>query len=137
MDGDSDSGAAAAERLPLSDAAADPPVLKALLRISEAVARADYFDEVLEVVAEQALIALRASSLSISRWEEDRGALRTLINVGDLAPHEVRWPTDEYYSVASFPLLEELLRRGRWYMNAVDDPDCSPASLTLLKEVGK
>ncbi|BBX67636.1 hypothetical protein MPSYJ_10970 [Mycolicibacterium psychrotolerans] len=137
MHGEMDSGAAAAERLPLAEAAADLPVLRALLRISEAVVRADSFDEVLEVVAEQALIALRASSLSISRWEQDREALRTLINVGDIAPHEVRWPTDEYYPVASFPLVEDLLRRGRSYMNAIDDPDCPPDSLALLKDVGK
>lgn len=136
MNGDTDD-AATAERLLLSDAAAELPILKALLRISEAVVRADSFDEVLEVVADQALIALRASSLSISRWEQDRQALHTLINVGDLAPHEVRWPTDEYYPVSSFPLLEELLRRGRSYMNAIDDPDCPPASLALLTEVGK
>lgn len=136
MDGDTDDGAAA-ERLLLSDAAAELPILKALLRISEAVVRADTFDEVLEVVAEQALIALQASSLSISRWEQDEEALRTLINVGDLAPHEERWPTDEYYPVASFPLVGDLLRRGRSYTNTIDDPDCPPDSLALLKEVGK
>ncbi len=137
MDGDSDSGAATADRLALSDAAADLPVLKALLRISEAVARADYFDEVLEVIAEQALTALRASSLSISRWEQDRGALRTLINVGDLAPDETRWPTDEFYPVASDPLVAELLSRGRSYTNAVDDPDCPPDCKALLEQLGK
>lgn len=67
------------------------PVLKALLSISEAVSRADYFDQVLEVIAEQARTALAAASLSISRWEPEHVALRILVNVGDLAPHERRW----------------------------------------------
>lgn len=47
--------------------AAEVPILKALLRISDAVLSSDYFDEVLEVIAEQALIALGAASVSISR----------------------------------------------------------------------
>ncbi|WP_231751069.1 hypothetical protein [Mycobacterium sp. NAZ190054] len=79
-----DSGDNAATRT--VDAAANLPALKALLRISEAVSRANYFDEVLEVIAEQAMAALGAASLSIRRREPDREALRTLIQVGDPTP---------------------------------------------------
>ena len=121
----------------LFDAASEPPVLKALLRISEAVLRADYFDEVLDVIAEQALTALNAASLSISRWDPQRGTLQTLINVGELAPDEQRWPRDEYYFVADDPLVTELLQNGRSYTNAVDDPDCPPDCSRLLLELGK
>ena len=46
----------------------EQPVLLALLKISEAVAGANSFDEVLEVIAEQALVAVGAASLSVSRW---------------------------------------------------------------------
>ena len=56
--------------------AAELPALRELLRISDAVMRANYFDEVLEVIAEQALLALNASSVSISRWERQHNAVR-------------------------------------------------------------
>lgn len=128
-------GTAAGPSLP--DAASDLQVLRALLRIAEAVARADAFDEALEVIAEQALAALRASSLSISRWEADRAALRTLINVGDLGPDETRWPTDEYYPVAADPHIAELLLHGRPYLNALDEPDCPPYCTEWLQKIGK
>lgn len=106
--------------------AADLPVLKALLSISSAVSRAVFFDEVLEVIAEQALIAVGASSLTISRWEPDKGVLRALINVGDLGPELQRWPRDECYQVADDPAVTEMLQRGRSYTNAIDDEN-SPA----------
>ena len=64
---------------------ADAPVLRALLKISNAVLRANYFDEALEVIAEQALQALDAAAVSISRWEAET-ELRTLINVGRPGP---------------------------------------------------
>ena len=121
----------------LFDAAAEPPVLKSLLRISDAILRADYFEEVLEVIAEQALIALSAASLSISRWDTRRDALQTLINGGDLAPGEQRWPQDEVYYIADDPLVTQLLQHGRSYTNAVDDENCPPDCKRLLLDLGK
>ncbi len=126
-----------AGELSLSDAPADLQVLRALLRIAEAVARADAFDEALEVIAEQALAALQASSLSISRWEADLASLRTLINVGDLGPDETRWPTDEYYPMGGDPHVAELLLHGRPYINAFDEPDCPPHCIAWLEKIGK
>ncbi|TRW89288.1 sensor domain-containing diguanylate cyclase [Mycolicibacterium sp. 018/SC-01/001] len=127
----------AASELALPDAADDLQVLRALLRIAEAVARADAFDEVLEVIAEQALAALRASSLSISRLEADLAALRTMINVGDLGPDEERWPADEYYPIGPDPHIQDLLLHGRPYLNALDDPDCAPHCIAWLEKIGK
>ncbi|MGE2729505.1 diguanylate cyclase domain-containing protein [Mycolicibacterium vaccae] len=120
-----------------ADAAGELPVLKALLRIAEAVARADYFDDVLEVVAEQARAALNAASVSISRWEPEEGILRTLINVGDLAGHEQRWPADEFYLTDAYARGSEMLHQGRSYTHAIDDPNCPPASARLLAALGK
>lgn len=120
-----------------SAAAAEMPVLKALLRISEAVSRADYFDEVLEVIAEQARAALDAASLSICRWEPDRGALRILVNIGDLAPHEQRWPQDDYYDVTSYSNINKLLGYGIAYTYALDDEDCPPETRAALESLGK
>ncbi|UXA13434.1 sensor domain-containing diguanylate cyclase [Mycobacterium sp. SMC-8] len=88
MQGGTDGGVDTATRI--ADATASLPALKALLRISDAVSRAEHFDEVLEVVAEQGASALGAASVSISRWERDRRALRTLIEVGDRSPHQHR-----------------------------------------------
>ena len=117
--------------------AADVPVLVTLLRISDAVLRSDYFDEVLEVVAEQALLAVGAASLAISRWDGDTGKLRTLINVGALADHEERWPTDEFYKPSQDPSVAELVIGGRTYLHCVDDPACPPESRRLLESLGK
>ena len=129
-------GGTAAE-LPFSGAPADLRVLQSLLRIAEAVARADAFDDALEVIAEQALAALRGSSLSISRWEADLAQLRTMINVGDIGPDESRWPTDEFYPVSADPHISELLLHGRPYINALDEPDCPPYCTEWLQKIGK
>ncbi|MGE0218921.1 diguanylate cyclase domain-containing protein [Mycolicibacterium sp.] len=62
---------------------AEPRVLKALLRMSEAVLRAEQFDDVLAVIGEQALSALGAASLSISRLDPLNSTLTALVTVGD------------------------------------------------------
>ena len=59
--------------------AGELPALRELLRISDAVMRANYFDEALEVIAEQALLAVNASSVSISRWERQHNAVRSAL----------------------------------------------------------
>ena len=64
----------------------DPRALRAVLRVSQAVLGAHRLDEALEVIADQSLLALDAASFSISRWERERGVLRTLINAGELGP---------------------------------------------------
>jgi diguanylate cyclase (GGDEF)-like protein len=115
----------------------DLPVLRGLLRISQAVSRANYFDEVLEVIADEACATLHAASLSISRWERDAGILRTLINVGDLGPGEVRWPQDECYTIADDRHTMQLLQYGHSYVSSVDDPDAHPAATALLRRLGK
>ncbi len=62
---------------------------------------------------------------------------RTLINVGELAPIEERFPTDETYDIAEFPRAQELIDTGKPYFNSLDDPDCDPASAALLTAHGK
>ena len=119
------------------DASIQMPALRALFRISDAVLRAHYFDEVLEVIAEQARIALSSASLSICRWEPDRAALRILVNVGDLAPHEQRWPEDMYYSIEEYSNINALLRHGVSYAFSLEDGNCPPESRRVLNELGK
>lgn len=133
MHGVSEGGSGLAER----DAADELPVLKALLQISEAVSRANYFDEVLEVIAEQARAALGAASLTITRWEPDRTSLRTLINVGDLAPHQQRWPVDDLYEVTPDSHVNTQLSHGIAYTNALDDENCPVETVVALKGIGR
>ena len=58
-------------------------------------------------LAEQTLTALRAASVSISRWERRTDHLRTLINVGLMQPDEKRWPTADLYPIADDPAVIE------------------------------
>jgi diguanylate cyclase (GGDEF)-like protein len=122
--------------LELADAA-ELPVLRALLRISQAVMRATFFDEALEVIAEQTLLALGAASVSISRWEPQVDAVRTLINVGALGPDEERWPDNELYSAAGDQPVSRLLHTGLPYVIAIDDDEVDAIEAMWLRHIGK
>jgi diguanylate cyclase (GGDEF)-like protein len=114
-----------------------PGEREALMRIAAATADAYRLEDVMEQAAEAALAVTGAASLSISRWEPDREAMRTLINVGQLGPSEERFPADEIYPLADNPVVEKLLRDAEPYRTSVDDPDASPAAVAVLKELGK
>lgn len=111
-------------------------VLRSLLHMSQAVLCARYFDEVLEVVAHHTLSVLDAASVSISRWERDENALRTLINAGKLGPGEEPWPENETYPVDVDRRIMQLLRQGLPYVHSIDDPSPDPRSVlwTVQKE---
>ncbi|MGB3481381.1 MAG: sensor domain-containing diguanylate cyclase [Mycobacterium sp.] len=113
------------------------PVLRALLQMSHAVLCARYFDEALEAIAHHSMLALGAASVSISRWEHQDNVLRTLINVGDLAPGEERWPDDELYPVTGDHKVLRLLQQGLPYINSIDSTDCTAEDLVTLLKVGK
>ena len=84
--------------------------LRALIRVTSAVAAAHRLEDVLETVAEVSCGMLRAASVSVSRWEREHNRLRTLINVGTLAPGEERWPDAELWPLDDFPHIPALLR---------------------------
>ncbi|MEV5239056.1 sensor domain-containing diguanylate cyclase [Streptomyces cinnamoneus] len=56
-----------------------------------------------EAAAEGARRALGAAFAAVSVWERERGRLRVLVNAGELAPGEERFPADESYPVHAFP----------------------------------
>jgi diguanylate cyclase (GGDEF)-like protein len=112
-------------------------VLRAVLQVSQAVLGAHRFSDALEVIAEQTRAALGAASLSISRWQRERGVLHTMINVGDLGPGEQRWPTDEEYPLADYREVTDLLGQGRPYLTTLDDDDIDPADESLLRRLNK
>ncbi len=73
--------------------------LRSLTSLTQAIGAPGSLEDVLEVTGEEARSALGAASLSISRFERDRNLVRTLVNVGELAPWEERRPADETYSL--------------------------------------
>lgn len=131
------SSPAPADIPPGADAVESERELRALVRISAAVAGAMRFEDVLEVAAEEALAVLGAASASISRWDRGAELLRTLVNVGELAPDEANWPVDETYPLAQFPRATALLERGRPHTTNLGDTDADPEELRLLGTLGK
>jgi diguanylate cyclase (GGDEF)-like protein len=110
---------------------------QALVRVAAAAAGAHDLEEVLELAAEEALRAVGAASLSVSRWDRGERLLRTLINVGELGPAEERFPMDETYHIDEHPLLARMLQQGQPYFNAVDDPSSDPAAVEVLRSLSK
>ena len=93
------------------------------------------------LTAEAARQALEAASLSISVWERDQAHVRVLVNVGDLAPHELPSPTDEVYTITDFPMLVPLFNDGQGFVHYSDLTDVRGphdiASSELLRDLGK
>lgn len=142
VDGNSvnnDDDSAGTASVPPSGPPDDGGVLGALVRLAALITGSPGEADLMEAVAEAARELLRADSLSVSRLEDDRRTLRTLINVGELGPGEQRWPVQETYRVADFPdslgfLLDRPVRR---VATAVDDPLAEPAEAALLHSLGK
>ena len=110
---------------------------QALLRVAAAAAGASHVEDVLELAAEEAMLAVGAASMSVSRYDAEREEIRTLINVGHLGPGEARIPEGETYSAGSFPEVRELIDHHRPYFNDIDDPGCDPSAARLLRDLGK
>lgn len=92
---------------------------------------------IVEIAAEEACASLPAASVSISRLETGGRSVRTLINVGELGPTEVRWPDDEAYSMDEFVGLDTGLERLVVWVASLDDPDIDAADRDLLVQLGK
>jgi diguanylate cyclase (GGDEF)-like protein len=128
------------ERAPTAPhGAQDKTVLDALVRLASLITSSPAATDLIETVAETTCELLGASSVSISRLEDDRSTLRTLINVGSLGPGEQRRPAHETYRLADFPdslacLVGQPVRRA---VTDVDDPQAEPAEVALLRSLGK
>jgi GAF domain-containing protein len=116
----------------------DPTLgLHSLATMARLLGRSQPLNGVFEVTSEGARLSLNAATVSISRFDSDDGALHTLINVGDLADVEERWPEDELYPVARWPELQEVIEYGATRTDSVDDPLCDPRERALLTRLGK
>jgi diguanylate cyclase (GGDEF)-like protein len=111
--------------------------LRSLTTLTEAIGRDGSLEDVLEVTAEEARLALGAASLSISRLERDQGLLRTLVNTGDLSPGEDRRPVDETYPLSDFPSAVARLIDRAVNIEIAGNPDGDEGELALLDRFGK
>lgn len=116
----------------------DPTLgLHSLATMARLLGRSQPMRGVIEVASEGARLSLNAASVSVSRYDASDGALHTLINVGELAPSEQRWPEDEIYPVTRWPELQEVIEYGATRTDSVDDPHCDPRERELLARLDK
>jgi diguanylate cyclase (GGDEF)-like protein/putative nucleotidyltransferase with HDIG domain len=109
--------------------------LRALITVSSAVAGAHRFEEVLDAVGEQACKVLRASGISISRWEPEHDRMRTLSNAGELNPGEDERPEDETWSLTALDRV--LVERGEPYVIALDRVALPDEERAFLEHIGR
>ncbi len=121
------------------DPGVDRAVLRALVHLASLVTQSHDALTTIEAVAETARDLLGAASLSISVRDDDGLALTTVVNVGDLGPDEVRWPSGERYELATYPRAIEAQRLGRHHVSLthIGDPAADPAEVALLRRLGK
>jgi GAF domain-containing protein len=116
----------------------DPTLgLHSLATMARLLGRSQPLRGVVEVASEGARLSLNAATVSISRYDQNDGALHTMINVGDLSPTEERWPEDEIYPVTRWPELQEVIEYGATRTDSVDDPHCDPRERDLLNRLEK
>ena len=111
--------------------------LRSLASMARVLNRSHPLTRILEIAAEEARRILPAASVSVSRAEPDGRSVRTIVNVGDLGPEEVRWPENETYPMPEFADVDaedEELTVWRW---RVDDPETPERERELLEQLDK
>ena len=91
----------------------------------------------LETAAEEARLALRAASVSLSRLEPGGDLIRVLVNVGDLALTEERFPEHEIYPLSQWGAARQVVSDGITLITSLADSDCDPIEAGLLTALGK
>ncbi|QNP70556.1 sensor domain-containing diguanylate cyclase [Streptomyces roseirectus] len=87
--------------------------LAAVVTLAQGMAAARTPRDTWTAAATGACHALDGTFAALSVWERERGRLRVLVNVGDRAPDEERYPESESYPVHQFPEITEFLHE-RW-----------------------
>ena len=111
--------------------------LQSLAALAHVLSQSHELHDLIEQAAEHSCDALAAASVSISRIEPDADVIRTLINVGDLAPHEERWPADEVYPIAGDERLTSAMRDRKSWVDSIASDDCADQERALLETLGK
>jgi diguanylate cyclase (GGDEF)-like protein len=111
--------------------------IRSLAALARALGRSEAMARLLEIAAEEARSAMRASSVSVSRLVPGTLTVRTIVNVGRLGPDEVRWPENETYTVDEFSSLKVVLDGLQTWAWTLEDPDIPPSERALLQTLGK
>ncbi len=118
-------------------AAAEEMRIRSLAATARALGRSEALFRLCEIAAEGTRVAIDAASVSVSRLEPGSVTVRTIVNVGDLGPKEVRWPEHETYTMEEFVNLELVVDDLQTWCADVTDPGCDPHEHDLLTELGK
>jgi diguanylate cyclase (GGDEF)-like protein len=111
--------------------------LQSLAAMAHLLASRQDLNDLLETAAEQACTAMGAATVSISAIMPEGHAIRTIVNVGDLAPGEERWPDDETYAIAGDERLTSTMLERRSSVDSLGDPDLADAERAQLTRLGK
>jgi diguanylate cyclase (GGDEF)-like protein len=110
--------------------------LRSVARLARVLAEPRPLLDLLELAGRELRFALSATSVSVGRIERERGHVRILVNVGELAAWEEPRPADEVYSIAETPMNVVLVDEVRSYTVSVDDPLADPTARQLLTDQG-
>ena len=99
--------------------------LHALGELIGLISAARSYRELLTVIADESRSALGAATVSLSKFEPEYGRMRTLVNYGELGPHEEPSPANEVYYLAEHPAARRMFDEGHAYFQVLgqDDPD--------------
>ena len=111
--------------------------VRSVLGMARVIGSSTDLIEVLAAAAEEARRVIAAATISISRFEVDRRELRTLVNVGDLAPWERPRPVDERYALADYPQAVARIESRSVHVGSIDDLDGDPDEQQLMRRMGK
>lgn len=114
-----------------------PMSLQSLASMAHVLSRSHDVRAVIETAAMDARTALGAATVSIGQVDFGADVVRTIINVGDLAPSEVRWPDDEVYVISGDERLMSAMRDLHSWTDSIDDPACAPRERVNLELLGK
>jgi diguanylate cyclase (GGDEF)-like protein len=114
-----------------------PMSLQSLASMAHVLSRSHDFRAVIETAAMDARASLGAATVSIGQVDFGADVVRTIINVGDLAPSEVRWPDDEVYVISGDERLASAMRELHSWTDSIDDPECAPRERANLELLGK
>jgi len=110
--------------------------LAGLVRLARSMVNARSLAELSERAGEEARFAFDARTVSVSELERERGVARVLVNVGVLADGEARFPVDETYRIADFPLLAAMVEEAQPWVLSLGQPDADEAESHLLEVLG-
>ncbi|MET0931193.1 MAG: sensor domain-containing diguanylate cyclase [Aeromicrobium sp.] len=114
-----------------------PMSLQSLAAMANVLSRSHDVREVLETAAEDARAAMDAATVSIGQVDIGADVVRTIVNVGDLAPDEERWPENEVYPIAGDDRLMAAIHELTSWTDDITDPDCAPRERAMLEQLGK